>query len=56
MNVLNVEKCVMMMMACRSLDRDGDESRVGEGVDDRGVEGMRVDADFVVVRWPQSVY
>ena len=24
-------------------------------VDDRGVEGMRVDADFVVVRWPQTV-
>ena len=36
-------------------DRDGDESRIGEGVDERDVEGMRVDKDFLVARWPPTV-
>ena len=35
--------------------RDGHESRIGEGVDERGVEGMHVDDDVVEVRKPQTV-
>ena len=31
-------------------------STIDEGVDERGVEGMRVDEDVMVVRWPQTVF
>ena len=49
-----MSKCVMKVIACGSRS-DGHESRIDEGVDERGVEGMRVDEMLVVVRWPQTV-